>query len=60
MSDTVLVNRIGLLLATILLAVGCNTSSTPVVARVSNVEQSPSTQEITFFVAGMNQRLKIL
>ena len=54
------------LLAVAPLAVGCSTAPTSTVAptttgaEVSEVEQTSSQTQVTFYVAGMNQRLKIL
>ena len=49
-----------LVLAAALFVLGCSSSSKPIGSPISQVEQTSSQKQITFFVAGMNKRLKIL
>jgi len=69
MSESVCMKRVSLLFAAAvwfaaLLVAGCGSTSPPAVpttdAPVSEVARPAAPQQVTLYVAGMNQRLKIL
>jgi hypothetical protein len=60
MNNSVLIQRIGLVCAVVALFVaGCGGGSTPTIAPTNTAEE-PSQKQITFYVAGMNQSLKVM
>jgi hypothetical protein len=49
-----------MILCTAVLLTGCNFSSTPTASAPDELEQAAGFVDVTFYIAGMNQRLKIL
>ena len=64
MSDARFTKRIELLWVAVLLVAGCNASSAPPVtpneAPVDNAKRPAVQKQVTFYLAGMNQKLQIL
>ena len=60
MSDSLISSRAMLLAVAVLLIAGCDASSTPVDRTTDSTEKPAGRENVTFYVAGMNKRLKIL
>jgi len=60
MNGPTMMNMTGLIAAATLLLVGCTSSSKSMVDPPAAAEQSAALGKVTFYVAGMNQRLQIL